>query len=65
MVGHLQVRTQSLVNTVYLNYFQIPLLYFATTLLHLRKKNIETKSWVKNYDTKGHTIVSKLFLNRN
>ena len=46
-------------------YFQTPLLYFATTLLHLRKKNIETKSWVKNYDTKGHTIVSKLFLNRN
>ena len=46
-------------------YFQIPLLYFATTVLHLRKKNIETKSWVKNYDTKGHTIVSKLFLNRN
>ena len=44
-------------------YFQISLLYFATTVLHLRKKNIETKSWVKNYDTKGHTIVSKLFLN--
>ena len=28
-------------------YFQIPLLYFATTVLHLRKKNIETKSSVK------------------
>ena len=24
-------------------YFQTPLLYFATTVLHLRKKNIETK----------------------
>ena len=24
-------------------YFQISLLYFATTVLHLRKKNIETK----------------------
>ena len=28
-------------------YFQISLLYFATTVLHLRKKNIETKSTVK------------------
>ena len=25
-------------------YFQISLLYFATIVLHLRKKNIETKS---------------------
>ena len=50
-------------------YFQIPLLCFATSVLHLRKKNIETKSTVKlgykHYDTKGHTIVSKLFLNCN
>ena len=28
-------------------YFHIPLLYFATTVLHLRKENIETKSTVK------------------
>ena len=28
-------------------YFQISLLYFATTVLHLRKENIETKSTVK------------------
>ena len=28
-------------------YFQISLLYFATTVLHLRKKNIEKKSTVK------------------
>ena len=28
-------------------YFQISLLYFATTVLHLREKNIETKSTVK------------------
>ena len=38
-------------NTIFSKYsvpcFQIPLLYFATTVLHLRKKNIETKSTVK------------------
>ena len=28
-------------------YFQISLLYFATIVLHLRKKNIQTKSTVK------------------
>ena len=28
-------------------YFQIPLLYFATIVLHLRKKNRETKSSLK------------------
>ena len=47
-------------------YFQISLLYFAATVLHLRKKNRDTKLTVKlgeNYDTKGDTIVSKLFLN--
>ena len=66
MVGHLQVRTQSLVNTVYLNYFQIPVLYFATTVLHLRKKHrnkINSETGLKIMTPRDIQYVSKLFLN--
>jgi len=65
MVGHLQVRTQSLVNTVYLISRFLYCILQQLHVLHLRKKNKIISETGLKIDTKGHTIVSKLFLNCN